>query len=50
MPYATLDELKGRLDWNLDDELRIAVGHWTTLRTSRPPTAATGPRTPRPAW
>ncbi|MGV9251368.1 hypothetical protein [Streptomyces sp. NPDC003697] len=26
MPYATLDELKGRLDWNLDNELRIAVG------------------------
>ncbi|MFJ2814359.1 hypothetical protein [Streptomyces sp. NPDC087294] len=27
MPYATLDELKGRLDWELDeDELRIAVG------------------------
>ncbi|WP_327431420.1 hypothetical protein [Streptomyces sp. NBC_01236] len=26
MPYATLDELKGRLDWDLDpDELRIAV-------------------------
>ncbi|MFJ9158689.1 hypothetical protein ACIRPS_18020 [Streptomyces griseoviridis] len=27
MPYATLDELKGRLDWELDeDELRIAQG------------------------
>ncbi|MFI9228985.1 hypothetical protein [Streptomyces rimosus] len=26
MAYATLDELKGRLDWDLDDdELRIAV-------------------------
>lgn len=27
MAYATLDELKGRLDWDLDpDELRIAAG------------------------
>ncbi|MEU1309166.1 hypothetical protein ABZ419_09750 [Streptomyces cinnamoneus] len=27
MAYATLDELKGRLDWTLDeDELRIAAG------------------------
>ncbi|WP_411120600.1 hypothetical protein [Streptomyces sp. x-19] len=27
MAYATLDELKGRLDWELDeDELRIAMG------------------------
>ncbi|RPF45738.1 hypothetical protein EDD96_2302 [Streptomyces sp. Ag109_G2-6] len=27
MAYATLDELKGRLDWELDgDELRIAAG------------------------
>ncbi|MEU5427620.1 hypothetical protein AB0H73_18725 [Streptomyces olivoreticuli] len=27
MAYATLDELKGRLDWELDeDELRIATG------------------------
>ncbi|MEV7690664.1 hypothetical protein [Streptomyces bungoensis] len=26
MPHTTLYELKGRLDWNLDDELRIAVG------------------------
>lgn len=26
MPYATLDDLKGRLDWELDaDELRIAT-------------------------
>ncbi|MCX4396044.1 hypothetical protein ACFVZJ_05320 [Streptomyces sp. NPDC058322] len=26
MPCATLDDLKGRLDWDLDDELRIAAG------------------------
>jgi hypothetical protein len=27
VPYAGLDELKGRLDWDLDpDELRIAAG------------------------
>ncbi|MFF4244308.1 hypothetical protein ACFYY2_07510 [Streptomyces sp. NPDC001822] len=27
MAYATLDELKGRIDWDLDaDELRIAAG------------------------
>ncbi|MFI6468010.1 hypothetical protein [Streptomyces sp. NPDC050538] len=27
MPYATLDELKGRLHWDLaEDKLRIAAG------------------------
>jgi hypothetical protein len=51
VPYAALDELKGRLDWNLDDdELRIAVGALDDASDLAATYGPTGPKTPRPAW
>lgn len=56
MPYALLDKLKGRPDWDLDpDELRIAAGpledasgHAATYGPDW--LVLTGPRTPRLGW